>query len=227
MRVLGALAAFDGPTTLTALSARSGLPPSQTHRYLQSLMASGMAVQDAAARYDIGPGVIRLGLSALSRTNTLGAAEAALIRFVAATGWTALLTVWGNGAPVCVRWFPGRPAVMTSFGVGSVLPLVSASGDVFRAFLPEGDLVAAGVTPLPEESAARIRAAGTAAQSDVVSPGLRAVAAPIFDLQGRPTLVAVAIAADGAQPRAKDAWVGEQLLETCRSATREAGGTWP
>ncbi len=47
MRVLAALAAAGGPTTLTALGSRSGVSPSQTHRYLQSLIAAGMAVQDA------------------------------------------------------------------------------------------------------------------------------------------------------------------------------------
>jgi len=227
LRVLSALAASDGPTTLTALGARSGLPPSQAHRYLQSLIASGMAVQDASARYDIGPGVIRLGLAALARTNTLGAAETALLRFVDATGWTALLAVWGNAAPVCVRWFPGRPALMTSFGVGSVLPLEGAAGDVFRAFLPAGDLVAAGVPALPAAEVARIRAAGTVEQKSAVAPGLRAVAAPVFDLQSRATLVAVALTTDGAPPRAAAPGIGPQLLEACRTATREAGGTWP
>lgn len=228
LRVLRALAAAEGPSTLTSLSARSGLPPSQAHRYLQSLIATGMAVQDATARYDIGPGVIRLGVAALSRTNMLGAAEAALTRFVEATGWTSLLAVWGATAPVCVRWFPGRPAVMTSFGIGSVLPLASAAASIFRAFLPAGELAAANVPPLPEEVARQIHDSGTAQQDSVVSPGLRAVAAPIFDLQGRVTMVAVAIAANGDMPpRNGEERVTERLRAACRVATLEAGGSWP
>ena len=228
LRVLQALAAAEGPSTLTALSARSGLPPSQAHRYLQSLIASGMAVQDASARYDIGPGVIRLGVAALSRTNRLGAAEAALTRFVDATGWTALLAVWGATAPVCVRWFPGRPAVMTSFGVGSVLPLSSAAAIIFRAFLPAAELTGANVPPLPEAVAQQIRELKSAQQDSVVSPGLRAMAAPIFDLQGRVSMVAVALAAHGDMPKHNgDGRIAEQLLAACRTATLEAGGTWP
>ncbi len=226
LRVLSALAAAGGPTTLTALGTRSGLSPSQTHRYLQSLIASGMAVQDATARYDLGPGVIRIGIAALARANTLGAAEAALARFVEATGWTALLAVWSGAVPVCVRWLAGRPTVMTNFGVGSELPLLSAAGSVFRAFLPAGELAAAGVPPLPAAVAAQIRDGAAAHQDGVVSPGLRAVAVPVFDLQGRPVLAAVAIAAAGT-PHDADAWVAGQLREACRTATQQAGGSWP
>ena len=228
LRVLRALAAAEGPSTLTALSARSGLPPSQTHRYLQSLIASGMAVQDATARYDIGPGVIRLGVAALSRTNMLGAADAALARFVEATGWTTLLAVWGATAPVCVRWFPGRPPLMTSFGVGSVLPLGSAAASIFRAFLPAAELTAANVLPLPEDVARRIRGSATAYQDNVVSPGLRGMGAPIFDLQGRVAMVAVALAAHGDVPSHESGEpIAEHLRAACRTATLEAGGVWP
>ncbi len=75
LRVLAALGATGGPSTLTSLGARVGLSPSQTHRYLQSLVAAGMAVQDASARYDLGPAVIRIGVAALARMNCFARAE--------------------------------------------------------------------------------------------------------------------------------------------------------
>jgi DNA-binding IclR family transcriptional regulator len=235
MRVLAALAAAGGPVPLTALGVRAGLSPSQTHRYLQSLVMSGMAVQDASSRYDLGPGVIRIGIAALARLNAFSRAEAAMQRFVEETGRTGLLSVWGEAGAVCVRWFPGRPTVVSNMGVGSVMPLLfSATGRVFLSFLSpqelEGPLAAATaeVPTIPELEPIRrgVRATLTAESDDTVFIGLRAVAAPIFDLQGRPSLVATAVAT-GNFPREDDAKVAERLRAACRAATIEAGGAWP
>ncbi len=235
LRVLAALAASTGPSTLTSLGTRSGLSPSQTHRYLQSLVATGMAVQDSSSRYDLGPGVIRIGVAALARLNAFSRAEAALEQFVEDTGRTALMSVWGEAGAVCVRWLPGRPPVITCVGVGSVMPLLfSATGRVFLGFLtPQelaGPLAAALAEPIvaPDIEAIRRKVRATMAEmlNDDVTPGLRSVAAPIFDLQGRTTIVATSVAAP-VTPIEQDAQVRERLLLACREATEEAGGTWP
>lgn len=231
LRVLAALGATGGPSTLTSLGARVGLSPSQTHRYLQSLVAAGMAVQDASARYDLGPAVIRIGVAALARMNCFARAESALARFVEETGWTGLLAIWGESGPVCVRWLPGRPPVVTSLGVGSVLPLLhSAAGNVFLAYLSPNELV----TPLAElavngeaETIGRqVRAGQLAEMSNGALPGLRAIAAPIFDLQGRLNFVAGGLATR-AIPDESDAQVTERLRHACREATFASGGKWP
>jgi DNA-binding IclR family transcriptional regulator len=235
LRVLTALAASTGPSTLTSIGARSGLAPSQTHRYLQSLVASGMAVQNSSSRYDLGPGVIRIGIAALARLNTFARAEAALGRFVEDTGRTVMLSVWGEAGAVCVRWLPGHPPVVTSLGVGSVMPLLfSATGRVFLSYLSPQELAGplsaamAERVVLPDIDAVRgaVRATMTAFIDQQVFPGLRAVAVPIFDLQGRASMVATAIASPSA-PLEHDAAVAQRLLAACRTATEEAGGTWP
>src|SRR5579863_7027721 len=186
LRVLAALAASGGPAPLTALGNRAGLSPSQTHRYLQSLVVSGMAVQDASSRYDLGPGVIRIGIAALARLNAFTRAEAAMQRFVEETGRTGLLSVWGEAGAVCVRWFPGRPSVVTSLGVGSVMPLLfSATGRVFLGFLSpqemEGPLSAAqseAAAPIDIEPIRQsVRQNLLAKSDDTVFVGVRALAA--------------------------------------------------
>jgi len=235
LRVLAALAASGGPAPLTALGVRTGLSPSQTHRYLQSLVVSGMAVQDASSRYDLGPGVIRIGIAALARLNAFSRAEAAMQRFVEDTGRTGLLSVWGEAGAVCVRWYPGRPAIVTNFGIGSVMPLLfSATGRVFLAFLPPQELegpfaVACAEAPqMPDLAPIRqaVRASLLAESDDTVFVGMRTIAAPIFDMQGRPSLVATVLATAGF-PREGDAEIGVKLRAICREATLESGGAWP
>ena len=237
MRVLAALAAGAGPQSLTAIGARAGISPSQTHRYLQSLMGSGMAVQDSSARYDLGPAAIAIGLAALSRLDVFARADAAMLQFTTETGRTALLCVWGQAGAVVVRWFPGQPALHTSIAIGSILPLLhSAAGHVFLAYLAEGETAemvrrerGEDHTVLQQDLAGlrgRVRGQLHATGTSLLSPGLRQIAAPVFNLQGRLSMVAAALASDAFAVEEDEA-VAARLLAACRLATESAGGVWP
>jgi DNA-binding IclR family transcriptional regulator len=237
MRVLAALAAGAGAQALSAIGARAGVSPSQTHRYLQSLLAAGMAVQDASGRYDLGPAAISVGIAALSRLDSFARAESALRSFTAETGRTSLLSVWGEAGAVVVRWFPGTPPIYSSVTLGSILPLLhSASGHVFLAFLPEQVTAAVllyerahdhAVLPLNVANIrAEVRNRLLSDAAPAMLSGLRAMAAPVFDLQGNLALVATAIATD-AFDIAEDDAVAQRLQAACRAATEAVGGGWP
>lgn len=235
LRLLAELAAANGPVTLTSLSARSGLSPSQTHRYLQSLVASGMAMQQESLRYDLGPGVMRIGIAALSRLDAFNSAELRMHEFVEVTGRTASLAVWSELGPVLVRWFRGRPPVLINLPVGSQLPLfASATGQVFLGLLSEseleGPLAMARAHGIAAPDLSSLRATVRATLSAEVGPplleGLRSVAAPIFDLQGRVQVVAAAVA-PGIVPADADRDIGQRLRRACREATEAIGGVWP
>ncbi len=237
MRVLAALAAGGGAQALTAIGGRAGLSPSQTHRYLQSLVGAGMAVQDASARYDLGPLAIAIGIAALARLDVFARADAAMLQFTGETGRTALLCVWGEAGAVVVRWFPGRPALHGSIGIGSILPLLhSAAGHVFLAYLGETETADAVAQARSEDHTvlrldladlrARVRAHRHAVGLPSVSPGLRQIAAPVFNLQGRLSMVAATLASDAFAPEEDEA-VTARLLAACRLATESAGGVWP
>ena len=237
MRVLAALAAGAGAQALSAIGARAGVSPSQAHRYLQSLVASGMAVQDSSGRYDLGASAIGVGIAALARLDAFARAEQAMRSFTAETGRTSLLSVWGEAGAVVVRYFAGSPPVYTPLTLGSTLPLLhSASGHVFLAFLPEhltaavlGHERAHDHAVLPMDVSAirvevRVRLLSDAAPT--MLSGLRAMAAPVFDLQGSLALVATAIATT-AFDDAEDEAVAVRLQAACRTATEAVGGVWP
>ena len=56
-------------------------------------------------------------------------------------------------------------------------------------------------------------------------PGLRAVAVPILDIQGRVALVATAIATN-AFSRQEDAAVRDKLQGVCKGLTERLGASW-
>ncbi|SEN67590.1 transcriptional regulator, IclR family [Sphingomonas gellani] len=236
-RVIEALASLGEAVPLSAVAQESGLSPPQAHRYLASLVASGMAQQDnKTGRYDLGPASLRLGLSALARIDAFNIADVAIAAYVARTGRTVQIAALGPLGPTVVRWHMGRPAVMTSFNVGAVLPLLhSATGHIFLSFLPEQEIdgllqrEGGGETvdvAQVQTIRKRVRAAGRADVEGTLIPGLRATACPIFDLQGRPILSATALAAGtsaraGDKARDKDAMA--DLVETCRDVSARLG----
>lgn len=232
LRVLEALASLDEASTLKAVAQASGVSGSQAHRYLSSLIATGMAQQDpASGRYDLGPAALKLGLGALSRIDAFKITDSAISEFVRRAGWTVQIAALGPLGPTIVRWHMGRPAVMTSFNVGSVLPLLfSATGQVFLSFTSEFETEAllaremanSGVTKAEVGTLrARVRQDGKATVEGAMVPGLRAVAYPIFDIQGRPILCATALSTD-ASKRNGDAGLAD-LEETCRAIGERLG----
>lgn len=238
MNVLAAIADSSGPVSLSALSQRTGLSFSQTHRYLHSLTASGMAIQDPrSGQYDLGPESRRIGIAALGRYDGFAQADRVLTELVTEIRWTVLLAVLGTAGPTVVRWFMGRPPVITNLGVGSILPLYhSATGRAFIAFSEDAtlmELVRAEESDLQGLSGMDGRKIRRDARLDMLVrmensfiPGLRALSAPIFDMQGRLLFCATAIA-NAAFPAEDEERVGNALRDACRRITEDSGGRWP
>jgi len=234
-RVLAALAAEPESAMLGVVAKRSGLSASQTHRYLASLIASGMAHQDASSgRYDLGPQAIQIGLAALARTDVFADADPAIAAFTRETGRTTLVAARGPLGPTIVRWHAGRPPVTTSLTVGSVLPLLgSATGHVFLSFMDDEEAASAIGNEKPINKRAgdvdaicnKVRGAMSASVDEMLIPGLRATAVPILDIQARAALV-VTVIATSAFDRRDDQAVVERLMQVCRSLTEKIGGRW-
>jgi DNA-binding IclR family transcriptional regulator len=203
LALLRAMASVPGPAALSDLARAAGMPASKAHRYLASFVhAWARGAERAIGRYDLGPPAAELGLAALARHDAVNRAADALPELSAETGLTVLLTVWGNGGATVVRWERAASPVMTSFGLGSTLPLLtSASGRVFLAFLPRRltearlaeeverargldiadlDLTPGGLEGLVEG----IRRDGFATVDGRFVPGLRAIAAPVTNWAG-------------------------------------------
>lgn len=236
LRVLSAVAAQREPSSLSVIANASGLSASQAHRYLASLMATGMVRQDGrAGSYDLDVGAIRIGLSALSRLDPFAEADEVCRALVASTKRTCMLSVWGDVGPVVVRWFAGEPAVTCSLHIGSTMPVLnSATGRIFLAF---GDHAATAEHVRREARALGRKAAdveplrksvaeGMVAQiqGDLI-PGLRAHAAPVFDLQGQLLFSVTLIANAGFSPDG-DPTAEEALVSACQHLTESLGGSW-
>ena len=232
MRILDALARSEGPAPLSAIAQAAGMAAPQVHRYLQSLIASGMARQEpGSSRYDLGPAALRIGLAALARTDVFKVVDRVIDEFVDRSGQAVQIAALGPTGPTVVRIYNGRPPLLTTLHVGAVLPLLtSATGRVFLAFVPASEtsvLVESEQRTYPALSVTipelrdSIRARGHSVETGTVIPGLNATAFPIFDLQGRALLVATALVTEATAPSRADAV--KELGELCRQISSDLG----
>jgi len=219
--ILRIVASFPAAVTLKEISLAANMPPSKIHRYLSSFARAGLVAQDdASGRYDLGPTALQIGLAAISRLSVVEAAFRPMEIVSEASGFTALLSVWGELGPTIIRWKRGRENIVTSLALGSVLPITrSATGLVFVSYLPESatrEKVAAelrenrrlefsGPQALKDLSAvtAHVRKQGFANVSGTTIPGLHAAAVPVLDPQGEAaaTITLISASASFANPR--------------------------
>lgn len=236
-RVLLALEHGRGPMTLSEVARGSDLHPAKAHRYLTSLVRTGLASQDATTgMYDLGPASRHLGVEALRRVDSVRAASAFAVELRDETGHTVNLSVWSEGGPVLVRWDTGTQLLPIVLRLGSTLPMLdSAVGYVFLAHLPESmtaDVVRAqqrqGATrPMPasEVEALReeIRQAPFASTRNQMIFGLGALAAPVFGAEGGIELaIGMVLPARGMSAR-EATRLGKRLRAAADLASRELG----
>lgn len=236
IRVLSAVAGNRGPASLSSIAQASGLSVSQTHRYLASLMSSGMVKQEGrSGLYNLDFGAIRIGLAALARLDSFALADRVFRELARLTRWTCLLAVWGDNGPVVVRWFSGDPPVITSLAIGSTLPVLrSSTGQVFHAFADkaltldlarkEARQMGRGLRDFEAMRDKVIDDRCAQVEGDLV-PGLRATSAPVFDVQGRIVFAATLIA-NANFDVAEDEAARSHLIAACQSLTETLGGTW-
>ena len=225
--VLRKLAEAGAPMGLNTLAAQVGLAPAKAHRYLVSLVASGMVIQRKSGAYDLGPLAARIGTAALARVDHINRAGDALPELVERTGLTGMLSVWGAYGATVIRWEKATSQLITALGVGSVLPLTrSATGMAFMAWLPERLLSEAVAREAPELTAVEVASLRARLRMDFVTeasgsfiPGLYALAAPVLNAQRTVEGVITLVATDAGVIRA-DAPARHAL----EKAAREIGG---
>jgi DNA-binding IclR family transcriptional regulator len=168
-RLLGLFSVEEPALSLTEMTARLGTSKATTHRYATALRAAGL-LRYSNGLFTLGPRIVELAASALAGLRVVEIAGPHLERLVDEINETAVLSVWDGDAPVVVRVVDNVDRlVRIAVPTGSRLPLDSAQGKVFRAFLTETE----------SGELEQVRAYGVAFDARVVE-GIAALAAPVF-----------------------------------------------
>ena len=242
-QVLRAMAHTGQPMALKDLAREADMPAAKIHPYLVSFARIGLMEQDpASGRYFLGPLALQLGLISLKQANPVQAAAAELPELVQRIGHTVAIAVWGSRGATIVRLEESPAPIHVNMRQGTVFSLAgTATGRLFAAYRDAGEARAlldderrhrkshpaprvANVPParaVPpwrefELELAEVRVHGLARSDGETLPGVNAIAAPVFDHEGRIVLAVTAIgpasifdlAWDGAIARAVRACAG-------------------
>jgi len=235
-QLLIALAAQGRPMALKDLAREAGMAPAKAHPYLVSFIKLGLVEQEAG-RYGLGPLALQLGLISLQQYDPVRLATPRIEELALALGHTVAIAVWGNRGPTIVRVAEAASPVHISMRHGTVMSLTgTASGRLFAAHLPRERVLAALAMEAGAEGRATakldrpfeallasVREQGLASSRDGVVPGVSALAAPVFDDQGRIVLSLTAIGPSAAVDLDPGGQVAQRLQEAGREISRQLG----
>ena len=214
--------------SLSEITARLGVSRATAHRYTVALRQANLLRFDPSTNeYTLGPQVLTLAGAAGAGLPIVAIAGPHMEALVRKVNETAVLSVWDGEQPVVVRVDdnPDR-LVRISIHTGSRLtPFRSSQGQVFCAFLPEGEVPGLRRALRRDRSLggalARVRRDRVAITSDV-EPGIRAIAAPVF--QGDRVMASVAIVGTVASvPESRTSPMVRQLQVTAAQLSHEFG----
>jgi DNA-binding IclR family transcriptional regulator len=236
LAVLARMGELPGPASLKTISQALDMPSSKVHRYLASLLNTGFVRQNPDTRdYELGAAALRVGLGALAQLDILRLATHESAVLTHNTGLTTIIAVPGETGATIVRMLRGARHVVTSIGVGSILPFTrSATGRALLAFTPEpyaGGRIA-HEAPRAERSTqwrrsldallSQTRTARLAIADGNYIPGLRAASAPVLNGDGEAVLTITLMCTTDEElgPRSSAA---AALQEVCLRLSRDAG----
>ncbi|RMM17526.1 IclR family transcriptional regulator [Pseudomonas syringae pv. pisi] len=237
--VLKALAELSPATSLSRLAEHLGMPASKVHRYLQALIASGFAEQDAVNNhYGLGREALQVGLASLGKLDVLKVSAPWLASLRDELNQTCFLAVWGNKGPTVVYVEPSMGAVTLVTQIGSVLPLLgSSTGLVFDSFLngretaalreQEVLLLSASQLREVEQHVEQIRTTGVHQIQGLLMPGINAASSPLFAMGNKLVGVITVVGPGSVLNDETQSLAARRLLQTAVTISERMGGSRP
>jgi DNA-binding IclR family transcriptional regulator len=194
-RLLAEVVHSADPMTFTGLSAATGLAKSTTSRLLLALERNGLVRRDDHGRFLPGEMFVSFAWRGGAEAGLVAVAQPFLEKLGKATGETVNLGVASNGSVEQIAQVDSTYMIGGTNWVGMSVPLhCSALGKVLLAFgaaqlTPGGRLEQSTPKTITTEAGlkadlAAVRARGYAVTDEELEPGLIAIAAPVYGLDG-------------------------------------------
>ena len=196
--ILKSLSDHDG-LNLTELSEATGLPPSTTHRLLGTLAAHNLVAHDEPTqKWSIGIEALRIGMAFQRRNQILVAGRPAMTELMEVTGETVNLALLDDFQVVFVSQVECHEPIRACFRIGERRALhASGIGKALLAEMPDARLKQFLQRPLlrltdrtiadPDrlyDELSHIRQQGWSVDDEEANPGMRCVAAAIYNAFG-------------------------------------------
>jgi DNA-binding IclR family transcriptional regulator len=234
--ILRVLAENKKAMTLSELAFATDLHKSQLYRYLNSFLHLGVLNRDDVdnPRWSLGPELIALGTAAFDGLDLTHQATPHLLSLKNQLNETIALSIWRDRGPFFVRWEQSNKIVNIGLDTGSYVPLYTATGKIFRAFLSEeitnslyqNEVLAGNIEPLSYSTEIdQIRKGSISKTDSSLIPGITAVSMPIFypnhKLAGALSIVGV----QGVLDVSNESTLVRELIQNANEISRKLGYT--
>jgi IclR family KDG regulon transcriptional repressor len=195
LKILDILGQSSGGVSITELAENLQVDKASASRLASTLARYGYVEKDEVTRrYQLGPQVVSLSRSVLTRLPLREAAKPFLRQLMEATGECTHLAVPAQGKALYIDQVESPATLRVNAQVGTMNPLhCTALGKVLLAFghLPPPDSLERH-TPhtitskkLLRQHLEGVRQAGYAVDDEEFDPGVRCIAVPVFDFRGK------------------------------------------
>jgi DNA-binding IclR family transcriptional regulator len=221
-QIIDLLAGREGAMTLKEISEQTGLHPSTAHRILSDLALGRFVDHPEAGSYRLGMRWLELGHIVKAQLNVRDAALEPMQQLHRATGQPVNLSVRQGDEIIYVeRAWSAHSGMQVIRAIGGRAPLhLTSTGKLFlaadephrvRAYATRTGLpghTRNSITQLaaPERELVRARQSGVAHDNEELEPGVRCMAAGIYDEQGK--LVA-GLSISAPSERMDDGWLSK------------------
>ncbi|WP_408007964.1 IclR family transcriptional regulator [Pseudalkalibacillus sp. A8] len=223
------------PMTLSAISKETGLHKSQLFRYLNTFVELGALNridEGAFPKWALGPELIVLGEAAFESIDVTKAARPYITSLRTKLNETVAFSIWRENGPFFVKWEKSNRLINIGLDTGSYVPLFTATGKVFRAFLPND------VTdPLYEKEVEKWNVDQKKYASEVekvqrkhlsitessLLQGITAISAPVFFANKRLAGAISVIGVQGTLDVSDDSLVVKELKQAARNISENLG----
>ena len=235
--IVRALLSLGGSARLKDLEQQTGIHAGTVHRYLVSLVRSGLVRREEnSTRYAFGLLAYQIGLLAAHRNDAVTLAAPAVAEFCQHIGETCGIGVWlGTGATI-VRWFEANRPVSITLRPGTPLTLTrSSTGQMFAAHLRRKTLEPLLRKELAQEddvdaavdkalrALAQVRERGLSRAHGSHIPGISSLSAPVYGPDAQLAFVISAIGNSATFDARLDGKVGEALKAFAAEMSRRMG----
>lgn len=195
LKILQKLAETNGAVSITSIASELQVDKGSASLLAQTLANYGFAEKDPETRkYKLGPAVVQLSRSLLTRMPLRETAKPFLLQLVQETGECAHLGILSQGKVLYIDQVESTQTLRVNTEVGFSAPLHStALGKVLLAWkaaelpldLPRfTPRTFVDLKPLQIELE-KTKSLGYAIDDEEFTPGVRCIAAPVFDFRGK------------------------------------------
>ena len=239
--VLKVLVESGSALMLKEIAAAADMPASKAHRYLVSLVRSGLVQQDREnSKYDLGPLANPLGLAAVDRLDRVKLGLNSISQLRDLTNETTALSVWGEFGPVMVRWErPHRPITVNVITGNTVSLLATSTGRLFAAWMPaelvrpllERELQLGRSTQFKtlaqvERVLQQVRADGYSfVQDSDYSSRVLGLAAPVFNFKNNISMAVSIVGVEGISDLGPRSLALTELLQATAALSKRLGSS--